>query len=419
MKDTVVSGCKVVLFAFVALLIAGGAFAAGFGTGAVVSPLSPARSLFDPPTLQPTATPTVSLEPTETEEETFDLFWEVWHLLEKEYYGELPDETGMTYGAIQGLLDTLDDENTVFIEPKVADLIRESSSGTYEGIGAWVRIREDGQLMIAALMEGQPGEAAGLRPGDIVLQADGVSLEGMTIWEAISHIRGPEGSVVQLKVLREGVAEPFTVEVERASIPTPTIESRMLDDGIAYVKLYEFNSKANDRLKDTLEELLAQDPRGLILDLRNNPGGFLHQAVDVSSQFISEGKILTERISDGTERVFEAKEGGLALDIPLVVLVNAGSASASEIVAGAVQDTGRGTLIGETTFGKGSVQLVHALRDGSELRVTIARWYTPDDRLIHGQGLEPDIVVELTVEDMDAGLDPQLDRAVEYLLGGQ
>jgi carboxyl-terminal processing protease len=419
MKDTVISGCKVVLFAFVCLLIAGGAFVAGFGAGAVVSPLSPALPSFNTPTLQPTATPTVSLEPTEAEEEAFDLFWEVWHLLQKEYYGELPDETGMTYGAIQGLLDTLDDENTVFLEPDVADLVRETSSGTYEGIGAWVRIREDGRLMIIALMEEQPAEVAGIRPGDIVLQADGVSLEGMTIWEAISHIRGPEGSVVRLEVLREGTPEPFTVEVERASIPTPTIESRMLDGGIAYVKLYEFNVKANDRLEEALEELLAQDPRGLIFDLRNNPGGFLTEAVDVANQFIPEGRILTERISDGTERVYEADEEGLALEVPLVVLVNAGSASASEIVAGAVQDTGRGTLIGETTFGKGSVQLVHTLRDNSEFRVTIARWFTPNDRLIHGQGLEPDIVVELTPEDMDAQLDPQLDRAMEYLLTGQ
>jgi len=409
------------LIALVGLLIASGAFVAGFGTGAVVAPLSPALSSFEPPILLPTATatPTVSLEPSETEEEALSLFWEVWHILQEQYYGQLPDEKGMTYGAIQGVLDTLEDDNTVFFDPDAAKIMREDMSGSFEGIGAHVRMREDGRLMIVAPIEGQPAEAAGLRPGDIILEADGVSLEGMNIYEAIQHVRGPKGTVARLKVLREDVAEPFIVEVERARIPMPTIETEMLDGDVAYVKLYDFNARANDRLEDALKELLAENPRGLIFDLRNNPGGFLTEAVSVASQFISEGKILTERFGDDTEQVYEAEQGGLALEVPLVVLVNPGSASASEIVAGALQDAGRALLIGETTFGKGSVQLVHRMRDDSELRVTVARWFTPNDRLIHGQGLEPDIAVELTAEDMDAGRDPQLDEAVEYLLTGQ
>jgi len=423
MRDTISGGCKIVLIALVGLLIVGGAFFTGFGAGALLGPLSPAASSADfKPPIQlpaPTATPTVSLEPSEEEAEAFDLFWEVWHILEEQYYGDLPDEKGMTYGAIQGVLETLDDEYTAFSDPEVARILREDMSGSFEGIGAFVRMREDGRLMIVAPMEGQPAEAAGLRAGDVVLEADGLSLEGMNIYEAIQHIRGPEGTVVRLKVLREGVAEPFIVEVERAEIPMPTVEAEIRDDGLAYVRLYDFNSQANARLKEALEEVLDQGPRGLIFDLRNNPGGFLNEAVDVASQFIAEGTILVERFSDSTEQVYEAGPGGLALEVPMVVLVNAGSASASEIVAGALQDTGRATLIGETTFGKGSVQLVHSLRDGSELRVTIARWFTPDDRLIHGQGLEPDIVVEMTPEDMDADRDPQLDRAVEFLLNGQ
>lgn len=421
MQDTLTSGCKVMLIALVGLLIASGAFIAGFGTGAVMAPLSPALPSFEPPILLPTATatPTVSLEPSETEEKALSLFWEVWHILQEQYYGQLPDETGMTYGAIQGVLDTLDDDNTVFFDPDAAKIMREDMSGSFEGIGAHVRMREDGRLMIVAPIEGQPAEAAGLRPGDIILEADGVSLEGMNIYEAIQHVRGPKGTVAHLKVLREDVAEPFIVEVERARIPMPTIETEMLDGDIAYVKLYDFNAQANDRLEDALKELLAENPRGLIFDLRNNPGGFLTEAVSVASQFISEGKILTERFGDDTEQVYEAEQGGLALEVPLVVLVNPGSASASEIVAGALQDAGRALLIGETTFGKGSVQLVHRMRDDSELRVTVARWFTPNDRMIHGQGLEPDIFVELTAEDMDAGRDPQLDEAVEYLLTGQ
>jgi len=423
MKDTFTSGCRVLLIALVGLAVTGAAFVTGFGAGAVVAPLSPALSStgLEPPRWLPlpTATPTVSLEPSEEEGEAFDLFWEVWHILEEEYYGTLPDEKEMTYGAIRGVLDTLDDQNTVFFDPDMAAIMREDMSGSFEGIGAFVRMREDGRLMIAAPIEGQPAEAAGLRAGDIVLEADGVLLEGMNVYEAIQHIRGPEGSFVRLKILREDTAEPFIVEIERASIPMPTVDAEMLDGGIAYVKLYEFNSLASAQLKSTLEELLNESPRGLIFDLRNNPGGFLDEAVNVTSQFISEGMVLIERFSDETEEVYEARAGGLALEVPLVVLVNAGSASASEIVAGAIQDSGRGTLIGETTYGKGSVQLLHNLRDNSELRVTIARWFTPDGRLIHGEGLEPDILVELTSEDLDANRDPQLDRAVEYLLDGQ
>ena len=416
MKDILNSGCKVILIALIAFLITGGAFVAGFGAGAITSPLS---SNLVPSALLPipSPTPTVSLQPSEKEEASFDLFWEIWHILEKEYYGELPDESGMTYGAIQGVLDTLDDQNTVFLEPDMADIMREDMSGSFEGIGAFVRMREDGRLMIVAPMEGQPADEAGLRAGDIILEAGGVSLEGMNIHEAILYVRGPKDSIVELKILREGLGEPFIVEVRRASIEMPTVESEMLENDIAYIKLYEFNSQATSRLKEALKDLLAKNPRGLIFDLRNNPGGYLNEAVTVTSQFISEGTVLVERFSDGTERVYEAQKGGLALDIPLVVLVNAGSASASEITAGAIQDTGRGTLVGETTFGKGSVQLLHNLSDGSELRVTVARWFTPNERLIHGQGLEPDIVVEMTPEDIEAELDPQLDRAVEYLLG--
>ncbi|MFZ5917533.1 MAG: S41 family peptidase [Chloroflexota bacterium] len=422
MKDTMTGGCKVLLIAAVGLLIAAGAFATGFGAGAVLAPLSPAIStdtvdLSLP--LFPTATPTVSASPAEDETEAFNLFWEVWHILEQEFYGDLPDENGMTYGAIQGVLDTLDDPNTAFFDPEIAEIMREDMSGNFEGIGAHVRLREDGRLVIVAPIEGQPAEIAGLRRGDIILQADDVSLEGMTIWEAISYIRGPAGTVVRLTVLREGAPEPFVVEIERANIPMPTIETETLEGNLAYIQLYEFNSSANARLAEALKEALARESAGIILDLRNNPGGFLDEAVAVASQFISEGVVLVERFSDGSEQTYEATGNGLAFDVPLVLLVNAGSASASEIVAGAIQDTGRGVLIGETTFGKGSVQLVHRLRDGSELRVTVARWFTPNGRLIHEQGLEPDIAVELTVEDMDAGLDPQLDRAVEYLLNGK
>jgi carboxyl-terminal processing protease len=223
---------------------------------------------------------------------------------------------------------------------------------------------------------------------------------------------------VLLTVRREGKPDDFDVDVVREKISVPSVESRMLDGGIAYVRLYSFSEGTDRDLRRALNELLANDPKGLILDLRGNGGGFLTSAVDVSSEFIPSGVILTERYGDGRADSYSANGDGVATDIPMVVLVDAGSASASEIVAGALQDYGRAQLVGETTFGKGSVQNWRALAgDGGAVRVTIARWYTPKDRSIQGSGLAPDVTVELTQDDIDAKRDPQLDRAVALLLG--
>jgi carboxyl-terminal processing protease len=241
----------------------------------------------------------------------------------------------------------------------------------------------------------------------------------MTLMEAISLIRGPAGTTVRLTILRKGVKDPFEVTIVRERIELEIVESRMLDDDIAYVKLTEFNATATKELKKALRELMAQEPRALIFDLRSNPGGFLQTSVEVASQFLDEGLVLTEKGKGGLERKHTVEGGGLATEVPLVVLVNVGSASASEIVAGAIQDSGRGILVGERTFGKGSVQLPHTLSDGSDLRITIARWFTPKEREIQGIGIIPDIEVEMTLEDLEAGHDPQLERAVEYLLIGK
>jgi carboxyl-terminal processing protease len=217
--------------------------------------------------------------------------------------------------------------------------------------------------------------------------------------------------------VREGEDKPFKVDITRARIEIKLVESKMLDDNIAYVALSKFDSATTAReLQGAIQDLLAQNPKGLIFDLRDNPGGFLDQSVDVADLFLTDGVVLYERTKNGDEQVFRSDDRGIAQDIPLVVLVNGGSASASEIVAGAIQDRGRGVLIGEKTFGKGSVQQINRLDDGSQLRVTIARWFTPNNRGIHGQGIEPDITVE---RGDDPKVDPQLDRAVEYLLTGK
>lgn len=367
--------------------------------------------------------PTVPAEPTAEadQRETFDLFWEAWNLIEEEYYGDLPSAEELVYGAIRGATNTLDDPYTAFSDPVAAEYRRQTDGSSYEGIGAFVTM-EDGLFQIVSPMKGQPAEEAGLRAGDIVLQVDDTPIENMSLYEAIGLILGPAGTEVRLTILRVG-EEPFEVTIMRATIDVPTVEGEMREDGIAYVSLLNFNWGASQTLRGTLNNLLAEDPVGVILDLRGNPGGFLNESVLVAGLFLPQDDvILIERTRASTEHLTVEDFGGLgpvAPDIPMVVLVDGGSASASEIVAGALQDSERAILIGETTFGKGSVQGLHELSDGSEMRITIARWFTPNDRAIHGEGLEPDIAVELTQEDVDAGLDPQLDRAVQLLLTGQ
>jgi carboxyl-terminal processing protease len=362
--------------------------------------------------------PVATEEPVLSDEEALSVLREVWNLVNEEFFGELPTPEDRAYGAIRGMLDTLSDDYTSFSEPNIAEIRREDASGSFEGIGAFVTMNDDDILEIVQAFEGSPAEGAGLRQGDKIIAVDDESISGYSIYEAITLIRGPEGSEVVLSVQR-GDEEPFEVTLVRARLDIPVLESEMLESNIGYISLFDFSNQATDRLQEAIEQLLDQGATSLIFDLRGNPGGFLDQAVNVSDLFLDEGLILIERRSDGEEIEFKSSDKGLAQDIPMVVLVNGGSASASEIVAGAIQDRGRAVLIGETTFGKGSVQLLHTLSDGSELRVTVARWFTPNDNAIHGEGLTPDIEVPMTPEDLEADLDPQLDRAIEYLTTGQ
>lgn len=350
-------------------------------------------------------------------EDEFGLFREVWEIIRQDYYGEIPDDRTILYGAIRGSLQTLGDEYTSFIEPQIAAILAEDASGEFQGIGAYVRMREDGKLEISGIIPGTPAEKAGLRAGDRVLAVDGQSIVGYSLYEAIALIRGPAGTQVTLLVERPGEREPFEVTITRARIEIPQVEAKMLEGDIAYIRLHEFSANATRQMRRALDDLLRRKPRGLILDLRNNPGGWLDQAIEVADLFLDKGVVMIERAADG-ERVFRSRSGDIAESIPLVILINGGSASASEIVAGAIQDRGRGVLIGEQTLGKGSVQRPYRLSDGSELRVTIARWYTPNDREIHGEGLQPDIEVPWP-EDVPEGQDPQLERAIQYLMNGK
>jgi carboxyl-terminal processing protease len=362
-----------------------------------------------------------SSSPNRSDNETFALFWEAWEIIERDFYGELPSDEELTYGAIRGATGTLDDPYTAFVEPARAEHRRQTDGSSYEGIGALVTMRE-GQLVIVEPFQGGPADSAGVRAGDVVIQVDDTPIQNISLYEAIALILGPAGTQVRLTIVREG-EEPFEVEITRDKIDIPLVESEMREDGIAYVSLFQFNIGATEKLAEAIEQLLAQNPTSLILDLRGNPGGYLNEAVLTAGLFLPRDSVVLIERTKEEEIVLRAEDFGagdpIARDIPMVVLVNPGSASASEIVAGALQDYERAILIGETTLGKGSVQLLHPLSNGAELRVTKARWFTPNDRPIHGEGLAPDIEVELTAEDAEADLDPQLDRAVEYLLTGE
>ncbi len=362
---------------------------------------------------------TVNADQERTREERIQILWQIWEILDQEYIKpEEMDPQEMVYGAASGLVSSLGDPHTAFVEPVPAAILEQDMQGSFEGIGATVEMVED-KLVIARALPNSPALKADLRAGDIVLKVDGQSLEGKTILDAISLIRGPRGTSVTLLIQREGVAEPFEVAVVRDRIDLPIVESRILDGGVAYLRLTEFNAVSRDRVRTALKELLEAQPKGLILDLRGNPGGYLQMAIDISSEFLPEDALILKEEERGKPiKEDRVTRSGVATEIPLVVLVNGGSASAAEIVAGAIQENQRGILIGEKTYGKGSVQNTHRLEDGASLRVTIARWNLPSGKNLDGNGIEPDIQVPLTGDDATAGRDPQLDRATEYIVQG-
>jgi carboxyl-terminal processing protease len=301
------------------------------------------------------------------------------------------------------------------MEPQVYENETSSLQGQYEGIGAYVDTEGD-YLTIVSPIEGSPAEQAGLLPGDRVIAIDGEDMTGVAPESARLKVLGPEGTTVTLKVSREGEPDPLEFTIRRAQIEIRSAEGKMLEDNVAYLDINTFGEQTTRELRSALDNLLKQNPRGIIIDLRNNPGGYLSTAVEVSSEFIDQGVILYEQYGDGRREEHKALGNGQATDIPLVVLINEGSASASEILAGALQDYERATLVGVKSFGKGSVQNWVPLSDNQgAARVTIARWLTPDERLIDHIGLTPDVVVEMTTEDFEAGRDPQLDAAMETL----
>jgi carboxyl-terminal processing protease len=351
----------------------------------------------------------------------FGVFWEAWHLVENNFFGDLPSMQHVTWGAIQGALDTLNDAPTTFLEPQPRQREKEELSGRFGGIGAYVTQAEDGSIVLDPMPD-LPAAQAGVQTGDVVIKVDDTEITAeMTVDDVVNIVRGEVGSIVRLTLRREGMGEPLVVEIERQEIPTPSVEWRMLEeaDGLGYIRIMLFSGRTIKELKSALEELGEQELTGLVVDLRGNGGGLFDAAIDVSSEFLADGVILYQVDKDGNEQTYKATSGGKYTEAPLVLLVDGGTASASEIVSGSLQDRERAILVGQKTYGKGSVQSVFDLSDGSSVHITSAKWLTPDRHLIDGQGLTPDFEVLITDEDRDQGQDSQLQRAIEYLTTGQ
>jgi carboxyl-terminal processing protease len=399
------------LIVFVSIVLAVCLFGGGFAAGNFV------------PLLKPTAVPTLIATPDPSQGGTpadlqpqFAPFWQAWDLVHQNYVDQPVDNVKLVQGAIRGMMDALGDPHSGYWTPQETTDATMAMQGEYDGIGAYVDTRGD-YLTITKPIPGYPAEKAGLQMGDQIIAVDGVDVTGMDPdLVRMTKVMGPAGTDVHLTIHRTGVDQPLEFTLTRAHIVIPSVTSKMLDNKIAYIQITVFGTNTASDFHTQLSQLMAQNPAGMILDLRDNGGGYLDAGISIASEFIDHGVIVTEQFGDGTKAPHEASPGGLATTIPLVVLVNGNTASASEIVSGAIQDDGRGKLVGELTYGKGSVQNWIPLTDGGTARITIAKWLTPNGRTIDKKGLTPDLVVPLTQEDFTAGRDPQLDAAVQLLL---
>jgi carboxyl-terminal processing protease len=344
----------------------------------------------------------------------FEPFWQVYNLIQSNYLEDVQSNV-LVDGAINGMVESLGDQFSGYMDPSVYDLINEDLSGEINGIGVVIETLEDTkEIRVVQVMKGTPAERAGLKAGDIFAKVDGEDVTGQNQLELAGKVRGPEGSKVIITVKRGEDLIDFNIT--RARITIPTVESRMLDNNIGYVKLNDFSIHAREQVDAALANLDVNNLDGLVFDLRGNPGGLLNSAIDIASAFIKDGTILIEDFGNGQEQTYTANGSYIGVSIPMVVLVDSNSASASELVAGALQDRGRATILGVTTFGKGTVQTWQSLVNGGGVRLTIARWLTPDHHWIHEQGITPDVQVEWPVEGRDEEHDPQLNAAVDYLM---
>ncbi len=350
-----------------------------------------------------------------------ELFWDVWEIVQEKFVEGPQDERSLFYGAIEGAVASLEDPYSVFLRPEITKEFVADLSGSFEGIGAEIGKRQ-GRLIIVAPLPNSPAEKAGLESGDIVATIDGEDAGPLPLDEAVRRIRGPRGSAVQFTIFREKTDELLDISVTRAPIDIPTVSHEVREDGVLYVKLSHFNDVSLKKFDPVIKAANKDSVKGMVLDLRNNPGGFLDVAVAMTSEWLAEGELIVkEDFHNGGDHDIEYTSRGnhRLTDVPTVVLINGGSASASEILAGALRDHDKAILVGETTFGKGSVQDFQTFPDGSALKLTVAKWLTPKGGSINDTGIEADVTVtgesEIDVELDDIG-DPILDKGIEVLL---
>lgn len=344
------------------------------------------------------------------------IFWEAWNHLEENYIkADNLKHQQMIYGAISGMVDSLEDPYTTFFNPEETLKFREDLAGEIEGVGMEVSSRQ-GLITVVAPLKNTPAARAGLQPGDQIIKIDGDSALGITVEEAVQSIRGPKGTDVTLSIRRPDIFEERDFTLTRAVIQVPSATWEMVDE-LAYLRLHHFHEGLTRAFQVTATEILRSPARGIVLDLRNNPGGYLDVAIDVAGWFLPKGDVVViEELASGNQNSLYARGNAKLASYPIIVLINQGSASGSEILAGALRDNREARLVGEVSFGKGSVQRAFSLRDGSLVKITVARWLTPKGHLIEEAGLDPDVTIKLDVEEyLEEGKDPQLEKAVELL----
>lgn len=351
------------------------------------------------------------------EGETFGKVNELKQFILENYYKDF-DETQFVDGILQGLFMSLDDPYSVYFNKEEFAQFNEDNEGTYGGIGVIVAPTDDGMITVVAPIEDTPGEAAGIKSGDKIIKVEDMDVNAQLMDEAVSNMRGEPGTAVNITLYRESMDDSFEVSIVREEIRLKTIKARMLDDELGYIRISMFDQLTADDFKTNLDQLMENNPKGLVIDLRNNPGGSLTEVVEIADELLGNQMIVYTENRVGQRREF--KSGFLKLDIPMTVLVNGGSASASEILAGAIQDSNSGEIIGETTFGKGIVQTVIPLDDGTGFKLTTSQYFTPNGRNIHGIGIEPDVVIEMPesyydIEEPTDADDVQLQKAIEVL----
>ncbi|MCL5784582.1 MAG: S41 family peptidase [Patescibacteria group bacterium] len=361
----------------------------------------------------------INKEPPKNVNVDFKLFWDTWDLVSRSYLDKSAiDPNKLFYGAISGMVSALGDPYTVFLPPEQQKFSKEELNGSFEGVGIQLGFNKDKRLVVIAPLEGTPAQKAGIKPQDLIVKIDDKDTTNMTLPEAVNLIRGPKGTKINLTIFREGDSDTRAVAMTRDDIIVKSVEVSYKETPagkkVAVIKLSRFGERTKDEWNEAVTNLLSANSQAVVLDLRNNPGGFLDGAVFIGSEFLDGGDVVLQENSQGQQTAFKVTRVGKLTQIPMDVLINKGSASASEIVAGAIQDRKRGKLVGEKSFGKGTIQEAQDMEGGTGIHITVAKWLTPNARWVNStQGLDPDVKIDMDKEDMTK--DPQLDKAIELL----